>query len=101
MVSEGLFVPLKGLISSVGQYWAGVITCLQDNSVNCTLLARWDEGYRDPWLILTDLEPQKAEILWYGMRSWSELPPINRGLPTQSVAFYLGKITSLTLRRSP
>jgi hypothetical protein len=70
--SEGPFVPLQGLISSVGQSWAGVITCFQDNSVHCTLLARWDEGYRDPWLILTDLEPQTAEILWYGMRSWIE-----------------------------
>ena len=25
------------------------------NQVPCTLLARWEEGYKDPWLILTDL----------------------------------------------
>lgn len=70
--SEEPFVPLKGLITSRGQSWAGVITCFQANSLQCTLLARWDEGYNDPWLILTDLEPHQAEILWYGMRSWIE-----------------------------
>ncbi|NEO66431.1 MAG: endonuclease, partial [Moorea sp. SIO4G2] len=66
------FVPLKGLITELGQSWAGIITCFKNNSLECTLLARWDEGYSDPWLIVTDLEPDQAEILWYGMRSWIE-----------------------------
>jgi hypothetical protein len=29
-------------------------------------LAQWDDGYADPWLILTDLNPTEANILWYG-----------------------------------
>ncbi len=66
------FVPLKGLITELGQSWAGIITCFKNNSLECTLLARWDEGYSDPWLIVTDKEPDQAEILWYGMRSWIE-----------------------------
>jgi hypothetical protein len=69
---EQRFVPLKGLITRVGQSWSGVITCFQANPLPCTLLARWDEGYSEPWLILTDLEPHQAEILWYGLRSWIE-----------------------------
>ncbi|MGB5711834.1 MAG: hypothetical protein WBM44_13105 [Waterburya sp.] len=40
--------------------------------MSCTLLAQWDEGYVDPWLIITDLTPQQAQICWYGMRSWIE-----------------------------
>ncbi len=36
------------------------------------MLARWDIGYKDPWLILTDLEPSQADPLWYGLRSSTE-----------------------------
>ena len=37
-----------------------------------TLLARWDQGYRDPWLLLTDLAPSAGEACWYGLRTWIE-----------------------------
>jgi hypothetical protein len=40
--------------------------------LNCPLLARWDEGYRDPWLLLTDLAPSAGEACWYGLRAWIE-----------------------------
>jgi hypothetical protein len=36
------------------------------------LLARWEEGYKDPWLILTDLEPAASDAGWYGLRAWIE-----------------------------
>jgi hypothetical protein len=35
-------------------------------------LARWDLDYKDPWLILTDLKPEDANVLWYGLRSCTE-----------------------------
>jgi hypothetical protein len=38
--------------------------------VCCTRLSRWEEGYQDPWFILTDLPVQQAEARWYGLRSW-------------------------------
>lgn len=66
------FVPLSQLVTQVGQFWSGKVTCFKTNSLSCTLLARWDEGYADPWLIVTDLHPQQAQICWYGMRSWIE-----------------------------
>ncbi|NES40060.1 MAG: transposase [Moorea sp. SIO2C4] len=66
------FVPLSGLITQVGQSWSGKVTCFKTNSLSCTLLAQWDCGYADPWLIVTDLSPQQAQICWYGMRSWIE-----------------------------
>jgi hypothetical protein len=40
--------------------------------LNCTLLARWDEGYADPWLLLTDLGPSAGDACWYGLRAWIE-----------------------------
>ncbi|OLT58054.1 hypothetical protein BJP37_02355 [Moorena bouillonii PNG] len=43
------------------------VTCLKTNSLSCTLLAQWDSGYADPWLIVTDLSPQQAQrkLVWY------------------------------------
>ena len=38
----------------------------------CTLLARWEQDYAEPWLIVTDLSPQQAQACLYGMRSWIE-----------------------------
>ncbi|AMV37763.1 transposase [Planctomyces sp. SH-PL62] len=40
--------------------------------LDCTLLARWDEGRADPWLILTDLPPEQADASWYAVRAWIE-----------------------------
>ena len=39
---------------------------------NVPCLARWDEGYEEVWLIVTDLAPAQATAVWYGMRSWIE-----------------------------
>jgi hypothetical protein len=35
-------------------------------------LLRYDEGYEEVWLIVTDLLPLQALVAWYGMRSWIE-----------------------------
>ncbi|MGF1460512.1 MAG: transposase [Leptolyngbyaceae cyanobacterium] len=66
------FMPLSTAVSQVGQSWTGTVTCFKTNPLACTLLARWDEGYSDPWLVVTDLDPQQTDILWYGLRSWIE-----------------------------
>lgn len=72
VTSSSLFAPLKDVVTQVGQSWSGTITCFKSNPLECSLLARWDEGYSDPWLIVTDLTPDQADILWYGFRSWIE-----------------------------
>jgi hypothetical protein len=36
------------------------------------LLARWEDGYKAPWLILTALEPEASDAGWYGLRAWIE-----------------------------
>jgi hypothetical protein len=64
--------PLEQVVKTPGQSWSGRVTCFKTNPLDCTLLARWDEGYQDPWLILTDFPPSEANALWYGLRSTTE-----------------------------
>lgn len=63
---------LATVVTPNSQNWSGHITCFKSNPIDCTLLARWDDGYADPWLILTDLNPVEADVRWYGFRSWIE-----------------------------
>jgi hypothetical protein len=68
------YQPLRELVPEPGTQWVGMGTAVQGprRRLNCTLLARWDEGYRDPWLLLTDLAPSAGEACWYGLRAWIE-----------------------------
>ena len=70
--SKPTWQPLADVVSAPGQSWSSSIVCFKTNPLQCTLLARWDIGYKDPWLILTDLEPSKASALWYGLRPSTE-----------------------------
>jgi len=67
------FRPLRSLVS-VGEAWRGTVECFKTaaSRLSCTLVARWEAGYTDPWLIVTDLPPETSDALWYGMRSWIE-----------------------------
>jgi hypothetical protein len=66
--------PLSSFVPKVGTRWQGRGQAFQDapKQLRCTLLARWDAGYTDPWLVLTDLPPEAAEVCWYGLRAWIE-----------------------------
>lgn len=63
---------LATIVTPKVKNWSGRITCFKTNPIDCTLLARWDDSYADPWLILTDLESRNADVSWYGFRSWIE-----------------------------
>lgn len=58
----------------VGTGWSGVVDCFvtRECRLRCTLLARWEDQHAEPWLIVTDLAPEVADVAWYGMRSWME-----------------------------
>jgi hypothetical protein len=71
-VGETKWVWLWTLVPHTGTAWSGQVDCFVGKTLRCTLLARWDEGYTDPWLILTDLAPESANVVWYAMRSWIE-----------------------------
>jgi hypothetical protein len=57
-----------------GTCWKGSVECFvgKKSRVQATLLMHWEQGYEHPWIVLTDLEPQEAEVSWYGMRTWIE-----------------------------
>lgn len=71
---EATFRSLATAAPEVGSAWCGVVECFSGevSRLQCTLLARWDEGYEEVWLIVTDLAPAQATAVWYGMRSWIE-----------------------------
>jgi hypothetical protein len=71
---EQRYAPLRSFAPAPGTAWRGVGTAFQgpDRRLECTLLARWEAGYREPWLVLTDLPPEAADACFYGLRAWIE-----------------------------
>jgi hypothetical protein len=67
-------VPLKTLVPEPGTTWQGTGIAFKgrNRQLHCTLLACWETGYKDPWLILTDLPPEASTACWYGLRAWIE-----------------------------
>jgi Transposase DDE domain len=66
---------LKDLVSKQGQSWQGCGVAFPSKSerrLSCTLLACWEPGQKEAWFVLTDLPPDCATVLWYGMRYWIE-----------------------------
>jgi hypothetical protein len=67
-------VPLKTLVPEPGTPWQGTGIAFKgrNRQLHCPLLACWETGYKDPWLILTDLPPEASTACWYGLRAWIE-----------------------------
>jgi hypothetical protein len=61
-------------VPTPGTSWQGKVECFASKKgrVNGTLLMHWQPGYESAWVILTDLEPEKAMVSWYGLRTWIE-----------------------------
>ena len=70
----GGFRPLQSLVPTVGTTWSGVVDCFVNPAgrLRCVLLAGWSAPHADPWLVLTDLPPEAADVVWYSMRFWIE-----------------------------
>jgi DDE family transposase len=66
------FRPLASLLRPPGQVWRGRVLCFKGAQLPASLLVYADAHYADPWLILTDLAPEAAEVSWYGLRAWIE-----------------------------
>jgi hypothetical protein len=68
------FYWLSHFTPTEGRWWRGqgaAFAC-PDCRLACTLLARWEPGYSEPWFILTDLPPEASDACWYGLRAWIE-----------------------------
>ena len=68
----GKFYGLAQLVRRPGDAFAAEGRAYAGEKLPCTLLARWDEGYAEPWLLLTTLPPEAASAVWYGLRAWIE-----------------------------
>jgi hypothetical protein len=68
------WVALPHLVPALGSRWAGKGTAFITAAaqLDCTLLACWQPGYKQPWFILTDLDPTKGDVAWYALRAWCE-----------------------------
>jgi hypothetical protein len=68
------FRPPSSFVPHVGTRWRGRGTACKTKGkqLECTLRACWEEGYTDPWLILTDRPPEASDAGWYGLRAWIE-----------------------------
>jgi Transposase DDE domain len=68
-------VPVTALVPKPGQRWKGrgvAFPRRPRSRLDCTLFACWEFGHEEPWFLLTDLEPDQSEGLWYAMRAWIE-----------------------------
>jgi hypothetical protein len=70
-----LGIPVSRFVPKPGRRWQGrgmAFPKKPEKRLECTLLACWGAGYEEPWFVVTDLAPERAESLWYGMRAWIE-----------------------------
>jgi hypothetical protein len=74
VVGEDAFDWINRWTPTPGTSWKGVVECFAGKAsrVRGTLLMHWEAGYEHPWVVLTDLAPEEAEVCWYGMRTWIE-----------------------------
>ena len=69
---EKEFKALHIAFQQPGCTWSGTGTCFKTHPIEATLLVQWEEGFEEPWLILTDLPTKQALPCWYGLRAWIE-----------------------------
>jgi Transposase DDE domain len=65
----------RRLVPGPGHAWIGKATVFKDRKKRrCgTLIVVWAEGEEEPWVLLTDLAPDKVGLWWYSLRVWVEL----------------------------
>jgi hypothetical protein len=68
-LTDPSYRPLAGVVARDGAGWAQEVICFKRKQLRCTLVARWESSYSDPWLIVTDLAPAQADVCWYGLRA--------------------------------
>ena len=63
---------LSDFVRRPGARFARAGTAYKSETLACTLLACWDKGHDEPWLLLTDLPARAAHPCWYAWRAWIE-----------------------------
>jgi hypothetical protein len=67
-------VALKSVVPEPGLAWHGTGLAFtgRNRQRHCTLLACWEAGDTEPWLILTDRPPEASAACWSELRAWME-----------------------------
>ena len=64
-VRRHAWLALSQLVTRKGDRWRGRGVAWPTSSrLRCTLLACWEEGHEEPWLLVTDLGPRDATAVW-------------------------------------
>ena len=71
----GRRLPAQHFVSVPDTAWIGRGTAFSSSKAKrrCTLLVVWYAEQEEPWIILTDLPPDKVGPSWYALRFWIEL----------------------------
>ena len=71
----GKRLPARRFVSVPDTAWIGRGTAFGNPKAQrrCTLLVVWYAEQEEPWIILTDLAPDKVGPSWYALRFWIEL----------------------------
>jgi hypothetical protein len=71
---QATFRPLASFVPSPGTRWRGPGTAFKSpqRRLRCPLVACWEDGSTDPWLLLTDVPPEASEAGGYGLRAGIE-----------------------------
>ncbi|MBI4285090.1 MAG: transposase [Chloroflexi bacterium] len=67
--------PARRLVPGPGHAWVGRGVAFRAKQAQRlgTLIVVWGEGRATPWVVLTDLPPERVGLCWYGLRVWVEL----------------------------
>ena len=65
---------LSHWVPSPGTSWQGQMECFAGKASRllASVLMHWEPGYESAWIVLTDLEPEQAQMAWYRLRTWIE-----------------------------
>jgi hypothetical protein len=68
-------LPARQLVPGPGHAWVcrGVAFCARPVRRQGTLVVVWAPHQERPWVVLTDVPPERVGICWYGLRVWIEL----------------------------
>ncbi len=63
---QATYRPWASFVPQPGTCWRGTGTAFKSppRRLRCTLLACWEAGYAEPWLILSDLPPETSDACW-------------------------------------
>ena len=72
------YLRAASLVSKPGEAWVGTGQAFNEShrshrGLKATLSVWWGEGHKEPWLVLSDIEPEKMGVSWYRLRMWIEL----------------------------